>query len=641
MNKIYFSDFIKSDFALIIKNTVLKEYSLDLDIKEVENSFSISKFSDLSCSIVFKINDKLNKKENINNIAIKLKLNFNQLKFIKTIEIKNGFLNFYFDKTLFSNNIIKHILNNFQNQENINIISDFLKFIDKKQKIIIEYPSVNPNKPWHLGHLRNALLGDIISNIFIYNGFNVEREDYIDNLGLQTVESLWSYLHLNKKVDKKFDQWLGEEYVKVNKYISENNIKEELNSLMQLIEQDNTYESNIANKLTLECVNAQYKTAFSYGLYHDVLIWESSIIENNLLKKTIDILIKSKFVTKSKSLKYKDCIIIDFKDIENLPKELDSMEEKIKVLIRSNGAPTYLAKDIAFHMWKFGLISNTFKYREIDQPNKPLFTSFLNNTSGKAKNFGNADKVINIIDNRQSYLQTLIKLAFISINQQDISNNLKHLSYGEVTLESSALSGRLGTWIGFTADLLLEQAMQKAQLLIKPEFNLAIDEAKNISRIIALSAIKFEFLKQSPEKKIVFSWDNALNFTANSGPYVQYTFARATRIIEKSKERKLNLSNIDFSYNMNSIEFELIKSMSRIRDIIEKSSREYKPNIIIEYTNDLCVLFTKFYENIKILDNKKNNKDNIYYSRLGIVFSFKYIIEILFSIIGLIPLEKM
>ncbi len=649
MDNIYFYDLIKNDLANIINNTLLKLYNSSIiNFEEIKNSFEISKFSDLSCSIAFKISDKLNKKENPNSIALKLRENLGQFPFLSSIEIKNGFLNFYFNRSVFSNNIIKHILNNY-NLDNINsnhtsknIIFNFLIFDNKHKKIIVEYPSVNPNKPWHLGHLRNALLGDVISNIFAFNGYDIERQDYIDDFGLQAVESLWGYLHLNSNVNKKFDQWLGEEYVKVNEYMSKNDIKQDLDILMHLIEQDGTYEANLAKKLATQCVLAQYETAFSYNIYHDVLIYESSIVKTELLKKSIEILAESKFVTKPESGKYSNCVIIDFEKIENLPNELKEMEEKAKVLIRSNGTATYLAKDIAFHMWKLGLINNIFKYKKIiDQPNsKPLFSSSYYSSDGESKDFGNADKVINIIDTRQSYLQTLIKLAFISINKHELADSLKHLSYGEVVLEAGVLSGRQGTWIGYTADLLLEQAIQKAKGLVKSEFNLTEQDFKNISKIIALSAIKFEFLKQSPEKKIVFSWDSALNFNANSGPYAQYTFARASRIIEKSRENKININKIDFSYELNDIEFELIKSMSKIRNIIEKSSLEYRPNLIIEYTNELCILFTRFYENIKILDVDLK-KDNLYYSRLGIIFSFKYILEILFSIIGIEPLEKM
>ena len=648
MDQKYFYDLIKEDIVELISSFIGPKYNLTN--QEIANSIDISKFADFSCSIAFKISENQKNNQTPNQIALDLKAEFEQkLKFIKNIDVTNGFINFYLDKNIFSNNLVKYIV---QSIENKSTFTEFLLFNIKHEKIIIESPSVNPNKPWHLGHLRNALLGDVISNIFQIYGYDVERQDYIDDLGLQMVESIWGYLHLNNKIDKKFDQWLGEEYVRVNKYIEENDIKQDLNALSALIEQDGTYESNLTKKIALQCVIAQYETAFSYDIYHNVLIWESDIVKSHLLEKSMKILKEGNFIDIPKEGKYANCTIINFDILPNIPDEIKAMEEKVKVLIRSNGMPTYLAKDIAFHMWKFGLIKNIFKYRKLmTQPNKkPLFTSESINSfypDTELKDFGDCTKVINIIDSRQSYLQSLIKVAFNAIGKPVIANNLKHLSYGEVVLEATALSGRKGTWIGYTADLLLEQAKEKAHSLIKSKFELSQDDQKTISKTIALSAIKFEFLKLSPEKKLVFSWDDALNFNANSGPYAQYTYARASRILEKASiHTKDIIAKINFSYDMNEMEFDLIKVMSKIRSNILKSVIEYKPSILISYINELCVSFTRFYENIHILDtNANNNKNsninnNEYNSRLAILLSFKYCIDLLFNIIGLYPLNK-
>ncbi len=638
MSGIYFYELAKDNLSNLILEQAVAGYNLTNE--DIKNSVNFSKFADLSCSVAFKVTEK-QKELNPNQIAIDLKkkLDDNKPDFIERIEAKEGFINFYFDRhyisKAFTHAVAENISSNLGFQK-------FLQFEKRKEKIIIEYPSVNPNKPWHLGHLRNALLGDTIANLFQLYGFDVERQDYIDDLGLQMVESVWGYLHLNDKVDKKFDQWLGEEYVRVNKHIETNDIKHELDELSALIEQDGTYESDLARKIALQCLTAQYETAFSYNIYHDVLIWESDIVRSHLLEKSMDILKAGGFIQKPTQGKYANCTIIDFNSLADIPEEIKSMEEKAKVLIRSNGMPTYLAKDIAFHMWKFGIIKNIFKYKELMvQPNsKPLFTSeSVYSDDNDELNFGNADKVINIIDSRQSYLQTLIKVAFNAIGKPELASNLKHLSYGEVVLEAVALSGRKGTWIGYTADLLLEQAEQKARSLIKSKFELSKEEYDVISKSIAISAIKFEFLKQSPEKKIIFSWDNALNFNANSGPYAQYTYARASRIIEKSASKHIDEARANFSYNLTDYEFDLIKEMSKIRGIIEKSVLEYRPSIAVLYINELCVLFTRFYENVRILDNDADEIE--YSSRLSLVISFKYCMDMLFSIIGITPLNKM
>ncbi|MCL5106278.1 MAG: arginine--tRNA ligase [Candidatus Marsarchaeota archaeon] len=638
MAGIYFYDLAKDNVSSMAAELTAGEYSLTKE--EIKNSVDFSKFADLSCSVAFKIAEK-QKGLNPNQVAAELKNRFDGRKpdFVERIDAKGGFLNFYFDRQHISMAFARAVAENMRSNSGF---QEFLQFEKKKEKVIIEYPSVNPNKPWHLGHLRNALLGDAISNLFQLYGFAVERQDYIDDLGLQMVESVWGYLHLNDKVDKKFDQWLGEEYVQVNKHIEANDIKQELDALSALIEQDGTYESNLARKIALQCLTAQYETAFSYSLYHDVLIWESDIVRSHLLEKSMDILQKGGFIQKPAQGKYANCTIIDFNSLADVPEEIEAMEEKAKVLIRSNGAPTYLAKDIAFHMWKFGIVKNIFKYKQLMvQPNsKPLFTSESVYSDGNDElNFGNANKAINIIDSRQSYLQTLIKVAFNAIGRPELAFALKHLSYGEVVLEAAVLSGRKGTWMGYTADLLLEQAEQKARSLIKSKFELSKDEYDIISKAIAVSAIKFEFLKQSPEKKIIFSWDNALNFNANSGPYAQYTYARASRIIEKASSKRIDEAKANFSYNITDYEFDLIKEMSKIRSVIEKSVLEYRPSVAVLYANELCILFTKFYENVRILDSDANETE--YSSRLALVISFKYCMDLLFSVIGLVPLNKM
>ncbi len=638
MSGIYFYELAKDNLSNLILEQAAAKYNLTND--DIKNSVNFSKFADLSCSVAFKIAEK-QKGINPNQVAIELKKKIEDRKpdFIERIEAKGGFINFYFNRGYISRAFTLAVAENITSNSGF---QKFLQFEKKKEKVIIEYPSVNPNKPWHLGHLRNALLGDAIANLFQLYGFAVERQDYIDDLGLQMVESVWGYLHLNDKVDKKFDQWLGEEYVQVNKHIEANDIKQELDELSALIEQDGTYESDLARKIALQCLTAQYETAFSYNIYHDVLIWESDIVRSHLLEKSMDILQAGGFIQKPTQGKYANCTIIDFNSLTDIPEEIKSMEEKAKVLIRSNGAPTYLAKDIAFHMWKFGILKSIFKYKQLMmQPNnRPLFTSeSIYSDSNVELNFGNANKAINIIDSRQSYLQTLIKVAFNAIGKPELASNLKHLSYGEVVLEATVLSGRKGTWIGYTADLLLEQAEQKARSLIKSKFELNKDEYDIISKSIAISAIKFEFLKQSPEKKIIFSWDNALNFNANSGPYAQYTYARASRIIEKSTSKRIDETKANFSYNITDYEFDLIKEMLKIRGVIEKSVLEYRPSIAVLYINELCVLFTRFYENIRILDSDANEIE--YSSRLALVISFKYCMDLLFSIISLAPLNKM
>ncbi|MGI0133366.1 MAG: arginine--tRNA ligase, partial [Candidatus Micrarchaeaceae archaeon] len=331
---------------------------------------------------------------------------------------------------------------------------------------------------------------------------------------------------------------------------------------------------------------------------------------------------------------YKGCTVIDLNDVKGLPDEFKGMKETIKVLIRSDGTPTYIAKDIAFHMWKFGIISNTFRFGTFieKQPNgKPILETA---SEGKEMGLANADMSINIIDVRQSYPQAVLKLAFKGIGRDDVADGIRHLAYGEVELETGALSGRKGTWIGFSADDLLAEARERSSKLIKAKFNFSDEEQNRISASVALAAIKFEFMRISPEKKIVFSWDRALNFEGNSGPYVQYMYARASRILEQAGKADKAVK----TDQLNTQEFALLKLLSKGHEIMEKAAREQRPNVITEYASELASGFSKFYEASPVLKAESGELKSL---RLSITASVRETLGEMLSLLGIEPLERM
>lgn len=594
--------------------------SLGYKVQNAESTVEFSKgFGDFSSSISFRLAKEL--KKDANSIAKEIASKMEKPKFVREITVENGFLNFHLDKNVFAEMVLKH-------SENIGK--------HKAGKVIIEYPSVNPNKPWHIGHLRNALLGDSISNMYSALGFETEREDYIDDLGLQMAETLWWYVSNNGKPEKKFDHWLGEEYVKVNQHIGEESAKSGISNMMSLMSQDGTYESKLLRDVVTECVKAQYETAFNLSIFHDLLVWESDIVREKLLEKALHILKGHGFVETPKDGDYANCIVIDLKKIKDLPEEFKGLKEDVKVLVRSNGVPTYIAKDIAFHMWKFGIIENTFKYSAFmdRQPNgNALYTT---GPEGKHMDFTNAKIAINIIDVRQSFPQSVLRLVFNTMGKKDEAGNIRHLAYGMVELESGALSGRKGTWQGYSADDLLRETEAKAMGLISSRFKLGKEEEQEIAKEVAIAAIKFEFLKVSPEKKIVFSWEKALNFEGNSGPYAQYMHARASRIMEEAPKELLK-KGLQIQ-ELNESEFSLIKLISKKGFVLEKAVKELRPNVITDYISELGYAFASFYENSPIL---KAESDSEKAFRIKLTAAFKDSMKNMLEVIGIYALEKM
>jgi arginyl-tRNA synthetase len=244
--------------------------------------------------------------------------------------------------------------------------------------------------------------------------------------------------------------------------------------------------------------------------------------------------------------------------------------------------------------------------------------------------FSGADIAVNVIDVRQSHPQMIMRLAVGSIGNKGIMDNIKHVAYGEVELESGGLSGRTGNWIGYSADDILEEAIARSRKLITSRFEYQADERERIAKAVALAAIKFEFLKYGIEKKIVFAWDKALNFEGGSGPYHQYMCARANRILEEASSIR---ERVDTS-EINEYEFNLLKRISIAREAVEKACSEGKPNVITDYLNILSSEFAKFYENCPVLkaDEKRRGL------RIEITKLFK---ETSASMLGLLGIEAL
>jgi arginyl-tRNA synthetase len=324
--------------------------------------------------------------------------------------------------------------------------------------------------------------------------------------------------------------------------------------------------------------------------------------------------------------------------IKDLPEALTGLREDVRVLVRSNGTPTYLAKDIAHHMWKLGIIADTFKYSKfmVERPDgKPIYTT---SPDGAPMPFGNSNMAINIIDSRQDLPQMILAFAFKLIDAERSSGSIVHMSYGKVEVEGG-LSGRKGTWLeGYTADHLLEEATAKARSAMGSKFQLSHDETEKIAKSVAIASIKFEYLRFSPEKQFQFSWERAMNFEGASGPYCQYMRARAVRMLEDSGVDAALAPNADFSAACSDHEFALIKQMSIMGSVMEKACRELRPNAVAEYASDLASTFSGFYENVPVL---KSNDEKQRGARLAITSAFARTMERVLGVLGIEALRKM
>ena len=618
----------------MLSNVISKAYpDADIPMEKITASISGQKqaHGDISSSISFMLAKKVGKapKDIAKSVAEAIEARSPIMK----VENENGYINAYFDVKEYSKNVLAEILEKEKEGASSNLGSG--------KKALVEFPSVNPSKPWHIGHLRNALLGDSIANIMERCGYKVERDDYIEDLGLQIAESIWGYMNLSDTPDKKFDQWLGEQYVKVNKLMKEKDISGEINGILKNMENLDTKESKLAREVSEKCVDAQYQTAFNYGISHDLRIWESDIVRAKLLEAAIDVGMKKGVLHKESEGKYAGCIVVDLEKMKEVEMDFKNPAEDTKVLIRSNGTATYSAKDLAFHMWKFGLLKDEFHYSATDRKQRNGKQLFTTAEKGNEGSFGNTDIAVNVIGSAQRYSQLILKALFSLMGYPEQAKNIMHVAYGEVALESGSLSGRSGGWIGegksFTADSLMDEAKNKVrEKVAESSRKTKGDIDDNTANVIAAGAIKFEFLKIAPEKILTFSWDKALDFGGNSGPYCMYMYTRAGRIIEKAGIGIPSPEKVDYSGVDSSAEFGLIKLLSESSDILEKACAEYRPNVITDYLIDVSSSFSKFYETSPVLNSGK-----LLDARVTLVAATMSVIKDMLRLLGIDVVDRM
>ncbi|MHA1271700.1 MAG: arginine--tRNA ligase [Candidatus Helarchaeota archaeon] len=643
---------------------IIKKFLKQEGIKEKIKDFGIKsspqpKYGDYNTSICFRLAKSL--KENPNNIARRFveSINLKNYSLVKEIKVEGGFVNFFIDYKEFNNLVLKTIT---EMELNYGQLED----IDPNKKILIEHTSVNPNKPWHVGHARNAILGDTIARLFKKAGYTIEVQNYIDDTGKQVADTLYAMDYFGIKelpADQRIDHWMGRIYVNIYKEIAkiQSEIeKKESNGLdiSKLEEKFNTINEGIENKIKLvekgvfrdiveKCVKDQLKTAFRLKIYYDLLSWESDIVRSGLFEEALSAMKKSKYITLVNEGKLKGCLTIlidkymnDKPDDRETKKLFHGMSEPNKVLLRSDGTSTYVAKDIAYQMWKFGLLNKDMKYKVfLKQPNgKELWTT---SPDGKdITKFGRADQIVNVIGIEQMYEQSCVAISLKIMEYLNEYKNSYHLGYAHVKLKQGRMSGRKGIWTA-TDDIIEESVSRAKKEILKRRDDFTKEELEETAESIGISAVRYALINQSPTKEIVFDWDTVLNFDGDAGPYLQYAYARTSGILREATKRGISFSlkNLYLVSKLNEFEeINLIKNLSLLPNIIRNSIENYDPSILAQYTYNLTQLFSKFYSKCPILPI---DDTELREARLILIKSFQIVLKSIYYILGIDPLEKM
>jgi len=589
--------------------------------------------------------------------------------YIESYDVINGYMNIKLN--------FKRLIKDF------NYIFDFSDI--KKEKILIEHTSVNPNKALHIGHLRNSILGDSLYRLFELLGNKVTVLNYIDDTGSQVADVVLGFYYLGfplnpkefniESVSKKIEEFLGVEMDKVKEIIVKRmkslkelygyeipekfdhycgdfvyfivnklyeiypKLEEYKKIVLKKIEEGNNDIYNLSRDIVRRVLIEQLKTLWKFDIYFDLLNKESDIIQQGLWEKTFKILKERGLIEYEEEGEKKGTYIIDL----SRWKEFDGYEDKRKVLVRSNGTTVYLAKDIAYAFWKLNLIDDNFKYSEfIRQPNGKIL--YETNPDGKIinKKFNDCDISINVIGAEQAYLQLIIKKIIEELypNKKYIhyKYNLVMLSketakiFGIEDKEIVKMSGRKGIYIN--TDNLLEKTIEiSKRKLIERGVKENLDE---LAFKIARSTICFEILKYDPNSIVVFDIDKMTNIEEGNALYLMYTYARINSLLSKSgiKEEEIIEFGKDIK-DLTEIERKLLIKIFSFKDLIYEVSKNLEINKLASYATDLARTFNEFYQNIPIIPKMKE-----YPHRLLLALLTKKVLERLFYILKIDPIEK-
>jgi arginyl-tRNA synthetase len=529
-------------------------------------------------------------------------------------------------------------------------------------KTIVEHTAINPNKAAHVGHLRNAALGDTLVRVLHFRRTPVEVQNYIDDLGVQVADIVVGFRELERRGlesvraiadTTRFDHYCWDLYARVTAWYDER--REHLEARARTLHQLEAGEPNttaIGTLIVDRIVRAHLATMARLNIAYDLLTYEGDIVRLKFWAQAFEILKAQGGVYLQTAGKLAGCWVMPIDEGNEGSAEADGSakalaerepddESREKVIVRSNGVVTYIGKDLANQFWKLGLLGRDFKYRLFGMQwnGSPLWATTSGDGDPAAPAFGRAKRIYNVIDSRQMYLQALLKQALRTLGHHEEAENSVHFSYEMVALSHATarelgydvaaeseeakkpfveVSGRKG--LGVKIDDLLDVLTAKATDEVgkrNPEFS--AEERRRVGSQIAVAAIRYFMLKFSRSKLIVFDMEEALSFEGETGPYLQYAVVRANNIFNKLQEREgLSEAEVVRALDANAPDeladdgehslWSVVFEASRLDDVVEQVVRSLEFAILAKYAFGLAQLFNAFYHRYSILNEEQADR---------------------------------
>ncbi len=642
-----------------IKKAIWNLYEIEIPVEQIHIEHPNNlEWGDYATNVALKLSAQL--KQSPIDIAKKLSYELNDLEYevshdihkyhiFKKISYANpGFINFSM-----SDSWLQYVLYEIIANEHSYGSGEIFKDVG----VALEHSNVNPNKAAHIGHLRNACIGQFIERVYEKLGGDIEVQYFDNDLGVQVTTSLMGTKHITQISPEdydKFDHYAWDVYSKMESLIEKSeDLKKEREELMKRLEDENDAVSKEQEELSKKILVEQLRTFKQLGFDYDVVIRERDIVSLGIWDEAFEILKKNENVYFAESGSSKGCWLVKMsKNGDNENTENKAVEED-KIIVRSNGVPTYTGKDIAYHMWKFGLLKKDFYYEKLDvkTQDKPLWITTSNAKSDSQNDnnltFSGVDKVINVIDVKQTYAMESVKNSLMYLGYVNQAENMHHVNYGFVYLSPNTAE-KLGIDISYGKSQYGMSGRKgwgiKIDDFIQIVDNKIMDEHGDFAtrEVVRNGAIKFEMLKYNTFQDLVFDMDSALNLVGFTGPYIQYTHARANSVLSKSgymfDEHNFMLLVEEMEGKLADKEIDILRLIYQFTEIIEKSALEFSPNLLCTFLFDLSQKYNSFYNDLPILmaDTEELKK-----FRLTLTHAVKIVINNGLYLLGIDAPDKM
>jgi arginyl-tRNA synthetase len=605
----------------------------DIDLAEFTSEIPPrTELGDLAFPVAFELAKRLKaasgQKQNPRDIATRLSERLRAVEGVARVEVAGaGYINVYFDRA-------NYLLNTQQRTEQPAPLLG--------GKIIVEHTAVNPNKAAHIGHLRNAVLGDTTVRLLRAAGETVEIQNYIDNTGVQVADVVVGFRHIENKslddikaIEGKFDYYCWDLYARVGQFYEEDRSRLALRAeTLHAIEAGEGEIYEMADYVATRILNHHLDTFLRVGIKYDVLPRESDVLHLHIWNRAFELLKERGAIELMSEGKLAGCWVMRAADDDKGGDE-ETEHEADKVIVRSNGTVTYTGKDIAFHLWKLGQLNLDFYYRPFRT--YPDGHTVWITTSNERENyplhpkFGNGAAYFNVIDIGQSYPQHYVKLGVMAVDHDERVERSAHLAYEKVTLSPAAaeqlgqqlseedrkrgavsMSGRKG--LGVKTDDLIDQLEASALAEVQNRHaELGAHEQQETAHKIAIGALRYFLLKYLRNSIIAFDFKEALSFDGETGPYIQYSVVRANSIFRKLTDAGITPStaalrevaaerlNELFAAETGDDLWSLVYLASRLDEVIRGAVVSLEPAVVAKWAFQLAQRFNLFYHHYHIL----------------------------------------